>query len=134
MLPGTHTPRDRILAWPRSNHVHRDGFHALSLSHTRARALTHSQTLTTPRARACMPRPSLIHACIMMLLQGTIRARVESIQPREVQDLLQSMVDDGLLRSRKQRVITKRTSLLHVPGSETVRCYWARPAIQSGVL
>ena len=61
------------------------------------------------------------------VLQGAVRARVESIQPQEVQDLLTAMVREGLLRSRDQRVVTQRTSLFHAPKMESVRCYWATP-------
>jgi hypothetical protein len=67
-------------------------------------------------------------------MQGTISARVESIQPREVQDLLEAMVEEGLLRSREQRVVAERTSLFHAPVAETVRCYWALPRSLTGQL
>ena len=60
--------------------------------------------------------------------------RVENIHPREVLDLLQSMVDERLLRSREQRVLAPRKSLFQSPAWEVVRCYWALPKIHCGVL
>ena len=60
--------------------------------------------------------------------------RIENIHPREVQDLLTGMVDEGLLRSRDQRVLAQRKSLFHAPTWESVRCYWALPEIHSGCM